>query len=698
MFTIDPYRTHIMPAHFGPMNMGPKISGWYRDVTMMVVSYLTDREKLAGYLPESLEVAEEALITVAYARNREVDWLAGRGYNLISVNASVVFKDGKDQIPGSYTLVMWENLTDPILSGREMSGIPKVYADIPDHSITDGEWRCNASHFGHRIMDIAIRDLSVPTMEEVADGLKAQEANNNPMGWRYLPAVGGLGTKLSEITLFPSESVYKEVWVGEGEIDWNHLSWEQNPTQHHIVNALADLPILEYRPAVVTKGSVNLFVPDRPSRVLRSADSKSQTSTRDSIAPIDEIKKVCFVGAGTMGCFNSLVAAVSGYEVAIYDLMPESLERVPMTHREMAAFLVGSGYCPPDAIPEALDRISILENLDDAVADADLVSESVFERLDLKREIHQQLDQLCGPKTILTTNSSSLLVSDIESAVQHGERFAALHSHLGAPLIDIVGSPRTSAATIDILKRYVLSLKGIPLVLKKENPGYVFNALNGPLLTTAMMLVIKGISTIAEVDRAWMSHRKAPMGPFGMMDLFGLNLMFDSWNHQTGDTGSDEMRAAIIAFLSPYLERGDLGMKTGKGFYTYPNPAYAQPAFLEAETDISIPHYSMTSALIQNAVLLAVKEIAIPAEIDRAWMAATQLDSGPFGILDRMGIDDFLGLMGSMESMLPAEDASSVVNWLQSFVSRGELGEKTAKGVYSYPDPQYQQVGFIQGT
>jgi hypothetical protein len=89
------------------------------------------------------------------------------------------------------------------------------------------------------------------------------------MGWRYLPLVGGFGAAISEPTTFPSENVITEAYVGEGSIDWNHLTWEQNPTQFHIVNALADLPVLEYRPAIVTKGSTNLFVPTRVPRALR---------------------------------------------------------------------------------------------------------------------------------------------------------------------------------------------------------------------------------------------------------------------------------------------------------------------------------------------------------------------------------------------------------------------------------------------
>ena len=89
------------------------------------------------------------------------------------------------------------------------------------------------------------------------------------MGWRYLPGVGGFGTALSEATTFPSENVFTEILVGAGTLGWSRLRWEQNPTQFHIVNALADLPVLEDRPALVTRGSTNLVVSERLPRALR---------------------------------------------------------------------------------------------------------------------------------------------------------------------------------------------------------------------------------------------------------------------------------------------------------------------------------------------------------------------------------------------------------------------------------------------
>jgi acetoacetate decarboxylase len=265
LFEFDPNASYVMPAHFGPRRFNPKSSGWYRDVTAMVVSYLTDRDDLARYLPAPFEVGEEALVSVFYARNRQVDWLAGHGYNMIAVNASAVFNGEKDRLTGEYTLVLWENLTDPILSGRELQGIPKVYADIGDPSVLAGEWRASASHFGHKIIDMAITDLRDATKEEIEEGQEAGK-NKTPMAWRHLPGVSGFGRTTSEPTAYPSKNVFDSVRVGTGSLEWHELTWEQNPTQFHIVNALAALPIIEYRPALITQGSTNLIMLDNLPR------------------------------------------------------------------------------------------------------------------------------------------------------------------------------------------------------------------------------------------------------------------------------------------------------------------------------------------------------------------------------------------------------------------------------------------------
>ena len=380
---------------------------------------------------------------------------------------------------------------------------------------------------------------------------------------------------------------------------------------------------------------------------------------------IPEINTVCFVGAGTMGCYNAMAAAISGYRAVLYDVSAQSLARVEQTLQDMGAFLAGGGYCLAEDIPGALARITVSDNLEAAPANADLVSESVFERLDIKREIHAQLDSVCPTHTILTTNSSALLVSDIEDVVSRGDKFAALHTHLGSPLVDIVPGPRTSRPVLETLERYVASTGGVSLLLNKENPGYVLNAMLGPLLGTALALVLREGASVEAVDAAWMVGQQAPMGPFGMMDLFGVNLIRDTWQYRDRSDVLQPMKAQVLELLDPMVERGELGMKAGAGFYRYPEPAYQQTGFTSASHDQKL-HEALLVALIGNAVILAADEIVEMGDIDRAWTIGTYLAQGPFELLRTTGVEPFQIMMREavQSQRLDLARATKISQWL----------------------------------
>ncbi len=264
-FQFEEGRRYLMPAHFGPPLRG-KSSYHYRDVTTFSVSYRTDPDKLIRYLPEPFEV-RQPILTVFYQMCRQVDWMAGANYNLLGVNAAVRFNGKNDQIDGQFCLVLWENDTDPILRGRELQGIPKIFADIEDPAIIDGTWNTNASLRGHKIVDVELSDLSdAPdaTLESMRESMK----DSNWMGWKYVPKTGANGADVSYATLYPTSSAPERVRFGKGSVQWHELTWEQNPTQAHIANALAGLPILEYGPAVVIEGPTALYVEGRPVRPL----------------------------------------------------------------------------------------------------------------------------------------------------------------------------------------------------------------------------------------------------------------------------------------------------------------------------------------------------------------------------------------------------------------------------------------------
>ena len=300
---------------------------------------------------------------------------------------------------------------------------------------------------------------------------------------------------------------------------------------------------------------------------------------------IPEIQKICFIGAGTQGCLNALICSVYGYQSTIYDISEETLKLVPMRQQAIGATMIKQGYVEKTAFDRAISRIDTTADLGQAVSGADLVSESVNEKLALKRKVHAELDEVCPAETILTSNTSSLLVSELESAVNRGDRFAALHFNGTFPFIDLVGGSLTSEAILQTLARFIRSLEMRPMRLLKEKDGYLGNSLFISFLTTALQLVIDGHAGLEDVDRTWMMIQGSVSGPFGQMDIVGLDVVLDIIEEQTRRSRISEGQfEAISAFLKPFIESSNLGVKTGSGFYQYPRPVYRNPGFLKDES------------------------------------------------------------------------------------------------------------------
>lgn len=374
---------------------------------------------------------------------------------------------------------------------------------------------------------------------------------------------------------------------------------------------------------------------------------------------IPEINSVCYIGAGSMGCYNSLLAALVGYRVALYDISQETLDQVNARQREFGASIVAAGLCLQEHIDQALSLVTVHSDLESIAQSIDLVSESITEELDIKRDTHAHLDRVFPANTLITTNTSALLVSEIEDVLQRGDKFAALHSHLGSTLVDIVGGARTSALTLDILQRYVLSLNCVPMLSKKENPGYIFNAMFGPLLSKGLKLVIEGAASPEEVDLAWILNRSTPIGPFGLMDYLGLNVINDGWTRERREPDPLGFQEKILRFLKPFIEQNTLGVKTQNGFYSYPQPTYQQPEFYHPKKELAAIYNSLVGELILAAILIAEKQVATPETIDQAWRVATSLDKGPFEILREIGEETFMAILQSQFEQ-PFRDPTTV--------------------------------------
>jgi 3-hydroxybutyryl-CoA dehydrogenase len=298
----------------------------------------------------------------------------------------------------------------------------------------------------------------------------------------------------------------------------------------------------------------------------------------------EDVRRVLVIGSGTMGLQIGLQAAMYGCQVVVHDTEPAALDAAPGRLRGYGEAPVAAGLIDAGRLERALASIECIADPVAAAAGVDLVSESVPEDPELKGRVLGRFNELCPQRTIFTTNSSTLLPSMFAAATGRPDRFAALHFHIpvwSSNVVDVMPHPGTSAETTELLLAFARRIGQIPIRLRKENFGYVFNALYTAINREALTLVTNGIASVQDVDRAWIGIMKMPIGPFGMLDGVGLDTVWhitDYWARQLGDP---QIRANAD-FVRTYLDRGRLGVKSGSGFYDYPDPAYAAPGFLES--------------------------------------------------------------------------------------------------------------------
>ncbi len=302
---------------------------------------------------------------------------------------------------------------------------------------------------------------------------------------------------------------------------------------------------------------------------------------------IDEVRRVLVVGSGTMGAQVALQCATHGYAVTLHDIDDAALDAAVRRIRGYADELVRTGLLDAPGAERALAAVRTTTDPAAAAADADIVSESVPEDPALKGRVLAQFDSLCDARTIFTTNTSSLLPSMFADATGRPDRLAALHFHppvWSGNVVDVMPHPGTSNETTELVLAFARRIGQIPIRLRKESYGYVFNAMYMALNEAAVTLAANGIASVEDVDRAWMGIMHMPIGPFGMLDGVGLDTALDIadfWARRTGDP----QRRINADFYRSYVERGRLGVKSGAGFYQYPDPAYAGPGFVAGEGD-----------------------------------------------------------------------------------------------------------------
>ncbi|MEO1175244.1 MAG: 3-hydroxyacyl-CoA dehydrogenase NAD-binding domain-containing protein, partial [Myxococcota bacterium] len=246
-------------------------------------------------------------------------------------------------------------------------------------------------------------------------------------------------------------------------------------------------------------------------------------------------------------------------------------------------------------------RMSYSSDLHQAVADVDLVIEAVPEIPAVKTEVYETMAPSLSAHTLVATNSSTLLPRDFAEATGRPEKYCSLHfANLlwSLNLVEIMGHEKVASETLVAATRFAIEIGMVPIPVGKEQNGYVLNSWLVALLKTSLALVVDGVCTAEDVDRTFLiANRPAKVGPFGMADLIGMGTLKNVLEHWGDELDDARLRRCAAYVQENFIDRGYMGTVSGQGFYTYPNPAYADPGFL------SVPSMDQAEAIAARSVL-----------------------------------------------------------------------------------------------
>lgn len=293
--------------------------------------------------------------------------------------------------------------------------------------------------------------------------------------------------------------------------------------------------------------------------------------------------KVVVLGGGVLGSQIAYQSAFSGIETVIYDINDAAIAAAQKkidSYPDQYAHDLGATQ---DQLNAANSNLSLTLDLASAITGADVIIEAVSENIKVKESVYQGLKPYIGENTLLLTNTSTLIPSQLIGFAPNKNRFLAMHF---ANLIwihnvaEIMWAPETPQTAIDDAIDFAKQIKMIPIPIKKEVSGYVMNSIFLSMINAALLLWADDVTDPILIDKNWMVSMGVDRGPFGFLDIMGLNTAVNIEKGFLANTGNQKFQT-VVDKLQAMVDAGKLGIETGEGFYTYPDPEYQQAAFVQ---------------------------------------------------------------------------------------------------------------------
>lgn len=289
---------------------------------------------------------------------------------------------------------------------------------------------------------------------------------------------------------------------------------------------------------------------------------------------VEQIKTVAVIGAGAMGqqiAMNAALNCLDGqYKVYLCDPFPSVLEKAKKWSEEYLAGRVSKGRISQEKAVYVAENLIITNDMEAASGQADVIIEAIIEKLETKREVLGKVSQLCKEDAIIGTNSSNIVSSKLVDVVKNPQRLMNIHFFnpaLVMQLVELVKGPHTAEETVETAKAFVSTIGKIPIVIRKEIPGFVVNRINAAVANEACSMLEHGVASVEDIDIACEKGLNYPMGPFRLMDLTGIDVNYLVRCDRYADSGDERDKPNPL--VEEKYKKGEFGRKTGKGWYDY---------------------------------------------------------------------------------------------------------------------------------
>ena len=280
------------------------------------------------------------------------------------------------------------------------------------------------------------------------------------------------------------------------------------------------------------------------------------------------IKKIFVIGSGLMGSGIAQVCAQTGIKVLLYDINPEALKKALENIDWSVGKFIEKGKVKEDKAT-IISRIKTVSDYS-GISEADLIIEAVFEKLELKKEIFQKIDDSSAPEALIASNTSAIPITELACVTKRPERVLGLHFFSPVPMmqaVEVIKGLATTEETAEKGKEFVIQIGKEPIMVNRDIAGFVINRINFPSTIEAMRLVEQGIATVEDIDKGLRLASGRKMGIFETGDMVGLDVTYGAMMAIYQETGDPRWFPPMI--LRRKVKAGELGRKTGKGWYEY---------------------------------------------------------------------------------------------------------------------------------